>query len=753
MIINLFKYRNLALGCLFFLVTLYVSFELDYVSLAIVGGIAIITSLIFGCLYFARKSKMLLDLFARISCITVFVLLAIVISICTFQKDKKAYELCDGEVYEISGTVEDVLFNQEYFAGYSIKIDSVNGEKQEFNAMVTDDSASMKRNDIFKAKVVFSSIRSMPVGFDSASYYRDNGILIDGEIEEYLEISEGKPNFIDTLRGINSFLDGIIKKNLSDRAYPLVSALLLGNRDLLSRDTNRDFTRLGIVHILSLSGMHVSIIVTMLGFALSKTFLPSSAQFILISVIIFFFVGISGFSEPAIRAGLMQILFFSSYIFWSVPEKITTLFVTVTLICAFSPYLIFSIGLMLSFLAMVGCMLSAKLIYRTRVIYKLRSKLLRFCFLTLCTTMAVTFLCLPFTYLYFGSFSLASVLANIILVPIINIIIYLVPFILILLPIRFISNPLIYFCEIICDFVLDVCKYTSDFKNLLLPITSNLQLIASVLLCASVILIFILPRKKLKLSLSVMAVCIVIFIASNIMLFVNRNNNTYITAYSYNHNDAVCIEENNSLTVIDISNHSKSSVFSSDMSKYLGYGEISEYVILTYNNKSCAYFDKMTGDVVIRHIFLALPQTENEEKYFKECVEVLENKDIEYTVFSNELTLGSFNFDMNEEMYIERSTKRCIAFSLTKGNFKYSYFGASTFDLISMENTKRAYESDALVFGANGASFKKQFMYYMPNMEYCVFMGGSESFADGEFYEGIENKFVTDKPFKIRIKN
>ena len=127
-----------------------------------------------------------------------------------------------------------------------------------------------------------------------------------------------------------------------------------------------------------------------------------------------------------------------------------------------------------------------------------------------------------------------------------------------------------------------------------------------------------------------MAVCIVIFIASNIMLFVNRNNNTYITAYSYNHNDAVCIEENNRLTVIDISNHSKSSVFSNDMSKYLGYGEICEYVILTYNNKSCAYFDKMTGDVVIRHIFLALPQTENEEKYFKECVEVLENKDIEY---------------------------------------------------------------------------------------------------------------------------
>ncbi len=732
---------------------LYVSFFIDIYALAVVGFASFLASLICSVLYFKRNNKFFLNLFVKITCITLFVLLAILISIFTFQKDKNVYELCNGESYEIEGTVDDVLFNQEYFAGYSIKVNSVNGKRYNFKATVTDDSASMKRNDVFKATVIFSAHQNKEVGFDTASYYLDNGILIDGEITEYIEISEGKSGFIDTLRGINEFLDGIIKDNFSDRVHPVISALLLGNRELLSRDTNRDFVRLGIVHILSLSGMHVSIIVTMLGFALSKTSLPSSIQFILISVIVVLFVGISGFSEPAIRAGLMQILFFASCIFWSIPEKITTLFVTVALICAFSPYLIFSLGLLLSFLAMLGCMLSSRLIYRTKIIYRARNKFLRFCFLTFCTTTCVTFLCLPFTYLYFGSFSLASVLANIILVPIINIIIYLVPFIFILLPIRFISNVFIYFCQIICDFVLDVCAYASSLKNLLLPIISDAQLVGAILLCASVLLLFILPRKRIKASLYVLAVSLAVFSIATVMLFISRNNNTYISAYSYSKNDVVCIEEENKLTVIDISNHSKSSFFSNDMSKYLGYGEVSQYVILTYNIKSPAYFDKMTGEVIIRHIFLATPETENEEKYFKMCVEILEQKNINYTVFSDELELGSFTLDVNEEKYIDRSTKRCIAFSLIKDDFRYSYFGASSFDVKTEETYKRAYESDVLVFGANGANYKKQFKYDMPNMEYCVFIGGSEEYAHDGFFENINNKFITKLPFTVRIKN
>ena len=370
---NLFKYRNLALGCASFLIMLYVSFYTNSFVACLIGGTFLTLTLTLGLIYLKRKNAFWLDFFVKGVCVTLFVLVAIIFSFFTFQSDKEIYNYCDGNVYEIEGTVDEVLFNQEYFAGYSVKINKINGQSCNYKLTVTDDSASLKRNDLFRATVVFSSFQSSSVGFNIANYYLDDGILVEGEIIEYFEITEGKSGFIDTLRNINNYLDEIIRRNFSEKAYPMISALLLGNRDLLTRDINRDFSRLGIVHILSLSGMHVSIIVTMIGYALSKSPLSSSMQFFVISVIIVLFVGISGFSEPAIRAGLMQILFFLAFTLWTVPDKITTLFVSITLICMFNPYLIFSIGLTLSFLAMLGCMSSAKLIYRAKIITKIKN--------------------------------------------------------------------------------------------------------------------------------------------------------------------------------------------------------------------------------------------------------------------------------------------------------------------------------------------------------------------------------------------
>ena len=189
------------------------------------------------------------------------------------------------------------------------------------------------------------------------------------------------------------------------------------------------------------------------------------------------------------------------------------------------------------------------------------------------------------------------------------------------------------------------------------------------------------------------------------------------------------------------------------MSKYLGYGEISEYVILTYSDTSPAYFDKMTGDVVIRHFYLSSPTNETEEKYFSGCIEILESKDIDYSVFSSDIDLGSFTLDMNEEVYIERSTKRCVAFSLTNDSFKYSYFGASAFEVISEEISKRIYESDVLFFGSNGPTYKKSFAYDVTSTKHCIFTNDSMLFADKDFLYEIENKYIIDEPFTIRIDN
>ncbi len=660
---------------------------------------------------------------------------------------------CDNSLHTIEGEVSEVVFSEEYYAGYIVSIDKIDGDECSYKVMLTDDSGSLDKNDLFIGNASFSELTSREIGFDTAKYYIAEGIIMGGEIEEYIHIQEGEKDIFDFFEKINTFLDGILREKLNDKTHPIASALLLGNRKLLSDEVNEDFARLGIVHILSLSGMHVSIIVAMLAFVLSKSYLPKILQIIIILTTVTFFIGISGFNEPAIRAGLMQFLFYALFVFWDKSDSITALFVSITLICIFSPYLIFSLSLMLSFLAMLGCICSSRLLYKSKKVYKVKSRLLRFCILTSVTTIGVTFICLPLTYLYFGYISLASIPANIIIVPILNIVIYLVPIILLLAPIGFISNVLAYFCEVICSFVLNVCDYFADIDGIVVSIRGNIQLIGVIIIFASCVLAIVLSRKRLRLALISLSVGVAIFTVGIITTHITKENYIYFTSYSFAQNDVVCIEQNNDLTVIDISNHSLNSVLANDMSDYLGYGEVENYIALTYSHKSASYFDKMTDTVVIRHIYLTLPKTENEEKYFCECASLLESKDIKFTTFDKELLFDDITLDICTDMYISRSTKRSVVFNVTINDFNYTYMGASAFELISTLPDKYAGNADALVFGAFGPKYKSIFKYDTENLDYAVFMGDSASFADSEYLRAIYEKSGFYEPFTIRISN
>ena len=73
--------------------------------------------------------------------------------------------------------------------------------------------------------------------------------------------------------------------------------------------------------------------------------------------------------------------------------------------------------------------------------------------------------------------------------------------------------------------------------------------------------------------------------------------------------------------------------------------------------------------------------------------------------------------------------------------------------MLSEEISKRIYESDVIYFGSYGPIYKKSFKYDMLNARHCIFTNDSLLFADRDFLNEIENTYVIDKPFVIRIEN
>ena len=88
----------------------------------------------------------------------------------------------------------------------------------------------------------------------------------------------------------------------------LLGAILLGDRTYLSGQTSLDFSRIGISHVLALSGMHLAILILGIEKLLSLIGISKKARYIITIILTLAYVALTGFSVSVVRAGIMLII-------------------------------------------------------------------------------------------------------------------------------------------------------------------------------------------------------------------------------------------------------------------------------------------------------------------------------------------------------------------------------------------------------------------------------------------------------------
>ncbi len=150
-------------------------------------------------------------------------------------------------------------------------------------------------------------------------------------------------------------LQNKINSSLNEPEAGLANAIFLGYKKNLPSELRDDFSKVGISHVMAISGMHIGIISiilmsTLIGFGLKRKHAFYLATFILILYII-----IIGLPASAMRAGFMGFL-----VLWALNlgrlNKITnSLFLTAVILLLINPRLLRDdIGFQLSFLAVLG---------------------------------------------------------------------------------------------------------------------------------------------------------------------------------------------------------------------------------------------------------------------------------------------------------------------------------------------------------------------------------------------------------------
>ncbi len=193
----------------------------------------------------------------------------------------------------------------------------------------------------------------------------------------------------------------------------LLASLLSGEQDHFSSGFERALTASGTRHIVSVSGLHMSILagilITLFG---KKLGLLVSVP---LSVV---YAAIVGFSPSVVRAAVLLIFWAAS--FWLKEEKdsLTSFAAGLLLLLVYDPFASISMSLLLSFGATLGLiLLSAPLnalwIDRIKPIQKKPLKqVLWYVSGTVTSTLAATLFTLPLTILFFDSVPLLSILSN-----------------------------------------------------------------------------------------------------------------------------------------------------------------------------------------------------------------------------------------------------------------------------------------------------------------------------------------------------
>lgn len=139
----------------------------------------------------------------------------------------------------------------------------------------------------------------------------------------------------------------------------LLENMLFGGYNGLDPEMVRDFTRTGLVHILSVSGSHVALVAAAGGWICRQAGLAVRFSAILLSLLIWGYVFFSGLVVPAVRSALMGSFVLIGNVLERPPDSIVGLTLLASLFLAGTPSLAVDMSFLLSFGSTAGLLLLA----------------------------------------------------------------------------------------------------------------------------------------------------------------------------------------------------------------------------------------------------------------------------------------------------------------------------------------------------------------------------------------------------------
>ncbi len=196
----------------------------------------------------------------------------------------------------------------------------------------------------------------------------------------------------------------------------LVNGLLLGMKSEIPDCISNMFRQLGISHLLAVSGLHVGLIVLIVYQLLLSLSLPRIPRTLLICVFLIFYCYLTGGSPSVIRSSLMTALVLLAPVFQRRYHALNAVAATAVILLLINPFYLRDVGFQFSFSAVCGILIGYQIL-KNMVSFTPRNRAVRYAYDMLLVSASAALFTAPIALFYFNTFQLASLMLNIIAIP------------------------------------------------------------------------------------------------------------------------------------------------------------------------------------------------------------------------------------------------------------------------------------------------------------------------------------------------
>ena len=286
----------------------------------------------------------------------------------------------------------------------------------------------------YKVRVYITGETSIKLGdrITFSEYLYDRNEIYDGRLSVYdisggvkwtcyvnaesVQIIKSSPNLFQR---VNLFIRNTLQKGLGEKERFVALALLTGDSTLVEEEVITDFRQSGVAHVFAVSGLHIGFLATGIGFLLSKLKLNKKLRTIILIACLFTYSGVCGFSASSLRASIMCSIASILKIFGKRYDGLNAVGLAGLIILLFTPMQMFCAGFVLSFGVVIGILIMQNPLER---LFSFMPKKLG---PALALVISAQLAGIPISIAFFGNFSIIAIICNLIFVPLVGFVFYL----------------------------------------------------------------------------------------------------------------------------------------------------------------------------------------------------------------------------------------------------------------------------------------------------------------------------------------